>query len=384
MVFRRFISVFARPEHPLALFLDDLQWLDAATLDLIEDLLNEPDMRHLMLIGAYRDNEVDPTHPLMRKLQEIRQAGSILHDIVLAPLAREDLEQLIADTLHYEPDRATPLAQLVLDKTGGNPFFAIRFIISLADEGLLAFDETIFDIVNQLNRGAALISSREKREQLAELNLTAGRRAKASTAYASALTYLVAGAALLGENCWERRHDLTFALELNRAECEYVTAQLGAAEERLAALATHAATPVERAAVAGLRIDLHTTLDQSDRAITVGLEYLRHVGVDWSPHPSEEEARREYDRIWSQLGARAIEDLIDLPLLSDPASVATLDILTKLVTYATLTDSNLQVLVGCREAIGAPDGSAAGAFASRTITAAGASTAPPPVALTAC
>ena len=140
MVFRRFISVFARPEHPLALFFDDLQWLDPATLDLIEDLLSEPDVRHLMLIGAYRGNEVDATHPLMRKLEAIRQRGAIVHDIVLAPLAREDLEQLIVDTLHCELDRAKPLAQLVEDKTGGNPFFAIRFIVLLAEEGLLAFD----------------------------------------------------------------------------------------------------------------------------------------------------------------------------------------------------------------------------------------------------
>src|SRR5215475_8563778 len=86
LVFRRFISVFARPEHPLALFLDDLQWLDAATLDLLEDLLIRSDLRHLMLIGAYRDNEVNATHPLMRKLDAIRQAGAILQDIVLTPL----------------------------------------------------------------------------------------------------------------------------------------------------------------------------------------------------------------------------------------------------------------------------------------------------------
>src|SRR5260370_9430196 len=140
MVFRRFISVFARPEHPLALFLDDLQWLDAATFDLIEDLLSEPDVTHLMLIGPYRDNEVDPTHPLMRKLEEILQGGAIVHDLVLAPLARGDLKQLIVDALHCDPDRAKPLAQLVEDKTGGNPFFAIRFLVSLADEELLAFD----------------------------------------------------------------------------------------------------------------------------------------------------------------------------------------------------------------------------------------------------
>src|SRR5205807_5362011 len=78
LVFRRFISVFARPEHPLALFLDDLQWLDAATLDLLEDLLSRSDMRHLMLVGAYRDNEVNSSHPLVRKLEAMRQAGVIL------------------------------------------------------------------------------------------------------------------------------------------------------------------------------------------------------------------------------------------------------------------------------------------------------------------
>src|SRR5215831_8481268 len=85
LVFRRFISVFARPEHPLALFLDDLQWLDAATLDLVEDLLTQSDVKHLMLIGAYRDNEVGPSHPLTRKLEAMRQAGAALQDIVLAP-----------------------------------------------------------------------------------------------------------------------------------------------------------------------------------------------------------------------------------------------------------------------------------------------------------
>src|SRR5262249_34096499 len=123
-----------------ALFLDDLQWLDAATLDLMEYLLTQPDVNHLLLIGAYRDNEVDPTHPLMRKLQAMRQAGTLLQDIVLAPLARKDLEQLIVDSIHCELEHAGPLAKLVHDKTGGNPFFAIQFISALFEEGLLIFD----------------------------------------------------------------------------------------------------------------------------------------------------------------------------------------------------------------------------------------------------
>ena len=140
LVFRRFIGVFARPEHPLALFLDDLQWLDAATLDLLEDLLTRPDVQHLMLIGAYRDNEVNSAHPLMRKLEAIRQGGAIVHEIILAPLAREDLGRLIADALHCEPERVTPLAQLVQEKTAGNPFFVIQFIHALVEEALLTFE----------------------------------------------------------------------------------------------------------------------------------------------------------------------------------------------------------------------------------------------------
>ena len=136
-MFRRFIGVFARPEHPLALFLDDLQWLDAATLDLLEDLLTQPDVQHLMLIGAYRDNEVNAAHPLMRKLEAIREARErACRRSCLRPSPAEDVGQLIADALHCEPERAAPLAQLVHEKTAGNPFFAIQFLHALAEEGL--------------------------------------------------------------------------------------------------------------------------------------------------------------------------------------------------------------------------------------------------------
>src|SRR5262245_12179546 len=140
LVFRRFIGVFARPEHPLALFLDDLQWLDAATLDLIEDLVTQLDVQYLLLIGAYRDNEVDSTHPLTRKLEAIRKAGARVHELVLSPLAHEELGSLIADAIRSSPGSVSELAHLVHDKTGGNPFFAIQFLSTLADEKLIAFD----------------------------------------------------------------------------------------------------------------------------------------------------------------------------------------------------------------------------------------------------
>src|SRR6202008_944778 len=153
---------------------------------------------------------------------------------------------------------------------------------------------------------------------------------------------------LLPEDSWERQHDLTFALSLHRAECEFLTGALAEAEHRLVALSTRAANTVERAMVACLRADLYTALDQSTRAIAVGLDYLQHLGIDWPPHPTYDEARREYERIWSQLGGRTSNSLIDLPLMSDPASLATLDVLAKIVPPAFYTDANLLALITCR------------------------------------
>src|SRR6202167_2213752 len=141
-------------------------------------------------------------------------------------------------------------------------------------------EEAIFDIVNQLNRGAELIIPQEERDQLAELNLLAGKRAKGAAAYASALTYLIAGGALLKDDCWERRRELIFALELNRAECEFLTGQLSVAEERLAALSNRATTIVELAVVACLRMDVSTNHNLSSRAVAYCLDYLRHVGIE--------------------------------------------------------------------------------------------------------
>src|SRR5262249_22662002 len=128
LVIRRFIGVFARPDHPLALFLDDLQWLDAGTLAVLEDLLTQRDVPSLLVIGAYRDNEASAIHPLRRTLDTIRHAGARVQDISLVPLARHDVRQLMADALRSAPARVAPLAQLVHHKTAGNPFFAMQFI----------------------------------------------------------------------------------------------------------------------------------------------------------------------------------------------------------------------------------------------------------------
>ena len=478
LVFRRLLGVFARPEHPLALFLDDLQWLDAATLDLLEHLATQPELRHLLLVGAYRDNEVTPEHPLMQRLAAIRGAGGRVQEIVLEPLELEDVSRLVADALQCTTERAAPLARLVHAKTAGNPFFTIQFLTALAEEGLLvmypdrghwvwdlariqakeytdnvvelmlgkvrrlpqgtqdalrqlaclgnsattgtlalvrggseeeldvtlweavwaglvlpqegsyrflhdrvqeaayglipdgeratehlrigrllaahtkpeAITEHVFEIAGQLNRCTALITSAEEREQVAELNLIAGQRAKQSTAYASALTYLIAGRALLPQDAWERRHELTFALELHRAECEFLTGAVAEAETRLVELADRATALPELSAVTRLRMELFIAADRSDRAVEAALDYLGRVGHTWSAKPTQAEVKLEYERMWQQIGDRRIEALIDLPRMADPDACATMDVLTALAPPALHTDGNLLCLALCRMA----------------------------------
>src|SRR5262249_29564495 len=155
-----------------------------------------------------------------------------------------------------------------------------------------------------------------------ELNLIAGKRAKASSAYASALTYLTAGAALLPEDAWEFRHDLAFELELHAADCEVYAGAVQVADQRLAALTQRALSTVQKCIVARRRVDLYVILGAGERAVTVALEGLRYVGIDWSAHPTEVDARREYERIWSLLGNRTIENLVDLPSMQDPKARA--------------------------------------------------------------
>ncbi|HWZ88452.1 MAG TPA: serine/threonine-protein kinase PknK, partial [Polyangiaceae bacterium] len=136
-VFTRFLGVFARPEHPLALFLDDLQWLDPASLNLLQHILSSSEVRDLLLIGAYRDNEVSPSHPLMLTLDSVRCSTLPVHDIVLAPLSADDIAELVGDTVHRGREEVRPLARLVYEKTAGNPFFTTQFLTALHDEALL-------------------------------------------------------------------------------------------------------------------------------------------------------------------------------------------------------------------------------------------------------
>jgi predicted ATPase/serine phosphatase RsbU (regulator of sigma subunit)/tRNA A-37 threonylcarbamoyl transferase component Bud32 len=140
LVFGQFIRAFCTKEHPLVIFLDDLQWADSATLKLIELMMTDTDMQYLFLIGAYRDNEVSPTHPLMMTLDGLRNLGATINSITLAPLELDHISQLIADTLHSDTASVKPLAELVKQKTEGNPFFVNQFLKTLHTENLITFN----------------------------------------------------------------------------------------------------------------------------------------------------------------------------------------------------------------------------------------------------
>jgi PAS domain S-box-containing protein len=476
IVFCRFLGVFARKEHPLALFLDDLQWLDSATLDLLEYLVLHADMRHLMLIGAYRNNEVGPAHPLMRTLEALRNAGARVQEIVLAPLGPDDVGRLAADALHCEKERAWPLARLVQEKTGGNPFFAIQFLTALAEEGLLAFNraapawqwdidrirakshtdnvvdlmagklqrlsaatqhavrqlaclgnaadiaalavvrgeqeaathaalweavhagfvfrddrtytflhdriqqaayslipdelraevhlrigrvllasmtaeqlaEHLFNVANQFNRGAVLLVDRDEKVQVARINLRAGRKAKASAAHASASVYFAAGMAVLDEAEWDSEYDLMFGLRLERAECAFPSGQFDTGEQLIGELLQRRASKIDQAAAYHLKVLLHTVKSEYPKAVASGLTCLRLFGIDIPAQLGREQAQAEYETVWQTLNGRPIEDLIDLPLMTNPELLAAMRVLSTLLGPAYFTDSRLFSWLLCR------------------------------------
>jgi PAS domain S-box-containing protein len=475
-VFRRFLSVFARKEHPLALFLDDLQWLDTATIELLEHLVTHSEVRYLLLIGAYRDNEVGATHPLRRMFEAVRNAGARVHEIVLEPLRIDDVSRLVTDALQCELEPARSLAELVQAKTGGNPFFAIQFFMALAEEGLLSFNpvalawewdinriraksytdnvvdlvagklkrfavvsqealkqfaclgnvadvatliqvhgqteealdtalweavlaglvfradnaykflhdriqqaayslipeeqraevhlrigrvllasmttdqlsEHLFEVANQFSRGAVCLVDQDEKPRVAAINLRAGRKAKAAAAYASATVYLAAGMALLREEDWSSQYDLMFALRLERAECEFLTANFEKAEQLIAELIRRAASKVDQAAVYHLKVLLHTVKSENAEAVDSALTCLRLLNIDIPARPTGEQVQAEYETVWRNLDRRSIEDLIDLPLMTDPELQAAMQVFSTLLGPAYFTDMQLFSALVCR------------------------------------
>jgi serine/threonine protein kinase len=177
LVFRRLLAAFARPEHPLVLFLDDLQWLDMGTLDLLGHLVTSPEVRHVLLIGAYRENEIGPRHPLMQTVQAIQASGGRLQKIVLTSLEFDEVECLVADALRCEREYVRPLVDLVFEKTAGNPFFSVQFLTTLAEEGLLRLDTD----TKVWRWDAGRISSKGYADNVLELMAAKLRRLSAET-----------------------------------------------------------------------------------------------------------------------------------------------------------------------------------------------------------
>ncbi len=477
-VFRQFIKVFARPEHPLVLFLDDLQWADADTLQLIKSLVLDGDGLSLLLIGSYRDNEVGDDHLLTHMLAEIFSSNEEIkiNSIALRPLSVDSLNELVAETLRVGLHDAIELTNLIYDKTRGNPFFAIQFLQTLHQENLILFNSvtgtwtwelsklealqyadnvvdllisrlrklpvqaaqlmkvasclgnygdletlasvfgrnpqqmdeallevtragllllqggsyrflhdrvqqasyalideaqkplehlriarlifsklsneeletSIFDLVNQYNLAVGLVDSSAERVRLAQLNLIAGRKAQKNTAYSSALQYFAAGLSGLDEVGWNDNHLLLFNLQFAYAQCFWLMAQFAEAEQKFEQLLPFTESAIERASVYRMLAEICLCQSNYGQAVQNCLKGLTLLGVEVSAHPDRAQVDFEYEAVWQALGDRSIEDLIDLPLMSDAVGLATVDLFQTLNSASMIVDRNLFFLGGCR------------------------------------
>ncbi|WP_437593539.1 AAA family ATPase [Sorangium sp. So ce1000] len=467
MVFQRFIGVFARHEHPLALFLDDLQWADSASLALLQEILTHAEVRDLLVIGAYRDNEVSAAHPLMRSLSEVRQAGARVSDIVLGPIPPAALAKFVGEALHCPVEDAAPLAELIQDKTAGNPFFAIQFLTALHEERLIERDERsgrfrwdvarirekgftdnvvdlmvaklrrlppatqealkqlaclgntaevallamihdgleegtradlweairaglvldldgkckflhdrvqeaayslvseeqraaehlrigrflasrlpqdaiaerIFDVANQWNRGAHLLTDPREKEALCRLDFLAGTKAKAAIAYASAQSYLAQASRLLPEDAWSRQYEDTFSIHLDLAECEYLIGDFERAEELFGLILARARSPLDCAKAHRLRLRLYQIAGRLGDAVSTMFEAVRLFGVTFPESEDEIQAAVEVElqRVPILLRGRAIADLALAPTATDERVRAVIGLLVEAMapTYST-------------------------------------------------
>jgi predicted ATPase/GAF domain-containing protein len=468
MVLLRLLNVFARKEHPLALFLDDLQWVDSATLDFLEYLFIHSGIRYLLVIGAYRENEVSQAHPLARAFDTIRAGDAGVQEIVLAPLDQENTETLVAEALHCQRERAQPLAQLLMEKTGGNPFFTIRFLTALTEEGLLVFDtggqlwrwdterireknysdnvvhlmtdrlkslstatrealkelaclgniaeirlmelirgetaealhatlweavhagivfrlesaykflhdsiqeaayalipeelraerhlriarllvanltpdelgERLFEIANQFNRSATLLTDPAEASQVAAIHLRAGRRAKASGAYESAHAHLISATALLNEYNWANQYDSTFETWMERAECEFLVRNDDQSKAILVELLERARSIADQAAVYRLRVLLHIVRSEIVEAVACARLCLHLFAIEIPQTPTQNQVQAEFDALWRTLGPRQIEELVELPLMRNHELEAAMRVLAIAVEPCYFIDLN--------------------------------------------
>ncbi|MEH2288117.1 trifunctional serine/threonine-protein kinase/ATP-binding protein/sensor histidine kinase [Nostoc sp.] len=501
LLFQKFIQVFTTKEHPLVIFLDDLQWADSASFKLMQLLMSESGSGSLLLIGAYRDNEVSIAHQLMLILAEIRKANATIHSITLAPLSKTSLNQLVVDTLSCSGEIAQPLTQLVYQKTQGNPFFATHFLKVLYEDGLISFnsaqgywqcdiaavkalsltddvveflalqlqklpvvtqnllklaacignsfdlltlaiiseqsetetaaflwkalqeglvlpttelykffqysehdsdsnplncnfqipiykflhdrvqqaayllipdeekqfthlkigqlllqntsksqqEERIFEIVSQLNRGILLITQPTECQQLAELNLNAGRKAKEATAYGAAIHYLNSGIQLLTINSWETAYELTRSLYEEAAETAFLNNEFEQMESLIQVVIQQTTTLLDRVKVYEVQLQAYQVQGQPFQAIATGCKLLAQLGVTLPESVTPSDIQQYVVNTLSTLAGRSIEGLVNLPLINDTKALIALRIMASIAPAIHQTSSYLLPILACEE-----------------------------------
>ncbi|MEG4801839.1 AAA family ATPase [Microcoleus sp. ARI1-B5] len=504
LLFGKFIGVFATKEHPLVIFLDDLQWADSASLKLMQLLVSETDTRYLLLIGAYRDNEVFGAHPLILTLDELRKKSVPVNQITLSPLDKPALNRLIADTLICPLERATPLTELVFSKTKGNPFFATQFLKFLQIDGLISFDvscaywqcdiarvtalaltddvvefmaiklqnlpantqdilklaacignqfdlatlavvreksqaetadelwqalqeglvipisevykffqnsessevaqtsdlsvpykflhdrvqqaayslipesqkqsthlkigqlllrkggqggaaptaqereEKIFDIVNHLNRGKELIIAQTERDELAQLNLIAGRRAKSSIAYAAAKRYLATGLEVLAVNSWQHQYSLSLALYSEAAEVAYLNGEFEQMDKFANIVLQQAISLLDKVKVYDAKIQASASQGNLTEDVNIGLQVLAQLGVILPESPNQSDVQKGLEETALLCAEHEIEALINLSEMTEPEPLAAMYIISSIAPAAYVAAPTVLLLITCK------------------------------------
>ncbi len=488
-VWQAFIQVFATADHPLVIFLDDLQWADSGSLRLLQALVTDSDLGHLLFIGAYRDHEVGPSHPLSLSLDTLQKGGVSLEVIELNPLSKGSLNQLIADSLSCSPIAADPLTDLIFTKTAGNPFFSIRLLSTLHQEGYITFNtiegcwqcdiiqvrtlnlsddiidlmtfqlrklpdstqtllqfgsclgnqfdlksletitqrscfeiandlwpaltagillpqsetykffqdrlamdsvitdsnssnayyrflhdrvqqaaytlippderqpthltigrqllqettlaKDIFSIANQFNLALELITDPAERQDLVTLNLTAGRRAKASTVYAAATDYLSKAISLLSCDSWMTHYETTITLYQDCAEAAYLNAEFDLSHQLIQVALEHAQTNLEKAQLYNHLIVQWGNLANYERAVEAGHQALKLLSFDILPGQAGPYFQSCVAQIEFYLSHRPIESLIEAPSMADSTQIWLLRILMNITASAYFVDLEL-------------------------------------------
>ena len=453
-VFQDFIKAFCTKEHPIAIFLDDLQWADTPSINLIFAILCNPEMKYLYLILSFRDNEVLPTDPLSIMLEDLKKVGFVYSKILLEPFSVSNIIHLVSDTLNCEEDKVGELADTLFQKTKGNPFFVNETFKSLYDKDLIEFSEGIwkwdiskiqsvkisenvidlmiakvkelsseqidilklaacigdwfridvfaeivnktldtlvseleqisnegfflisgnitrfvhdkireatytllsedekaknhyfigttylkmakpeeikelvFTIVNQLNQGIKFMSADEK-VRLIDLNIIAGDKALASSAYETSLNCFQISASLLSKESWEHNYDLTLNIFTKLGRLEYLTGLHTEAEAHFDLIIEKAKTTLEKISVYETKIELYTSRNQLRESLTIGIHALELLGIRF---PEVHDPTSEIGLSFQLMGTRKVSELLDVPLNFDPNQFAILRLLASCVT----------------------------------------------------